>query len=343
MQDIITTLVRVREGVKDNKAVNHVEQMHVSRCFQATAGEGQLGCISCHDPHVHVIEPAQRIAHYRASCLACHEQRGCSLPHEERVQTSPEDSCIDCHMPRRRLGNIPHTASTDHRIVRFRPREEEPFGMRPPSGPGIPLRPFHAPTDRPLSPELERDLGVGLMELRRLTDLNMQPYSGKALAWLDAAVDRDPDDWDAWEAKADALYLQSRPSEALAALQTVLTKAPGRETALLRAASAAQDLGQRDLAIDYRRRTVEVNPWGLTYRRSLCILLANKGAWAEYRPQAEAWLRLDPASIDARRSWVSYLLRTGQKEEARAEFAKIRALHPPNLRTLQAWFDDETR
>ena len=36
----------------DAKAVNHVEQMHQSKCFQRPVGSLQLGCITCHDPHV---------------------------------------------------------------------------------------------------------------------------------------------------------------------------------------------------------------------------------------------------------------------------------------------------
>src|SRR6202011_4679789 len=48
----------------------------------------------------------------------CHEKRGCSVPSAERLRRTPQDSCIDCHMPRYGSSDIPHTASTDHRILR---------------------------------------------------------------------------------------------------------------------------------------------------------------------------------------------------------------------------------
>src|SRR5262249_18051261 len=145
-----------------------------------------------------------------------------------------------------------------------------------------------------------------------------QTFAGRALGLLEAACARDPEDWEAWEAKANALWALGRRGEALTTLQTVLAAAPRREGALVRAAGLAQDLGQTEAALDYWRRAADVNPWQASYRQSLCQLLARKGAWDELRPQCEAWLRLDPASTDARQTWVTYLLRAGRKDEARA-------------------------
>src|SRR5262249_41253536 len=96
----------------DNKAVNHVEQMYASQCFEGSRNsEKPLGCISCHDPHVKV-EADKRVAHYRAKCLQCHMSKGCTVPEVGRRKTSKEDSCIDCHMPRFATSDIPHVAST---------------------------------------------------------------------------------------------------------------------------------------------------------------------------------------------------------------------------------------
>ena len=55
--------------VTDTKAVGQVEQMHLSRCFQASAGE--LGCASCHDPH-ELPAVDERTTYYRKRCLDCH-------------------------------------------------------------------------------------------------------------------------------------------------------------------------------------------------------------------------------------------------------------------------------
>jgi predicted CXXCH cytochrome family protein len=110
------------------QAVGQVEQMYESRCFQRSRqGLVPLGCVSCHDPHARV-PPDRAAAHYRARCLQCHrdadgggEHRrapGCALPRADRLRRAAEDSCIACHMPRHGASDIPHTAVTDHRILR---------------------------------------------------------------------------------------------------------------------------------------------------------------------------------------------------------------------------------
>ena len=98
-------------------AVSQVEQMQQSECYMQSKGE--LGCISCHDPH-RSPSPTQRIEFYRDKCIACHSNATatteCSLPLDERKKSSPEDSCIQCHMPSLNAGDVPHTAQTDHRV-----------------------------------------------------------------------------------------------------------------------------------------------------------------------------------------------------------------------------------
>ena len=65
-----------------------------SKCFNAS--QGALRCSTCHDPHA-------RVSHdqimYRDVCLSCHRaapQQTCSV--------SPKSGCIDCHMPKRKVG-----------------------------------------------------------------------------------------------------------------------------------------------------------------------------------------------------------------------------------------------
>ncbi|MEO1983607.1 MAG: hypothetical protein ABGZ24_24110, partial [Fuerstiella sp.] len=101
----------------DSKAVSQVEQMVASLCYRKS--DGRLGCISCHDPH-RLPPPDARIQFYRQRCLACHEDPadGCSVPLAERQHASPQDSCIQCHMPASAASDVPHTAQTDHRVRR---------------------------------------------------------------------------------------------------------------------------------------------------------------------------------------------------------------------------------
>ena len=50
-----------------------------------------------------------------------------------------------------------------------------------------------------------------------------------------------------------------------------------------------------------------------------------------------------PLSADARTTRITCLLAAGHKEEARAEFARLEALAPPNLRELQIRFERQLK
>jgi predicted CXXCH cytochrome family protein len=89
----------------------HVEQLHASRCYQASES---LTCTTCHDPH-HVPKTNERREQYRTACLKCHEEAACRASPTLRTQEN-QDDCSACHMPRSAV-EIPHLAFTHHRIA----------------------------------------------------------------------------------------------------------------------------------------------------------------------------------------------------------------------------------
>jgi Cytochrome c554 and c-prime len=114
LHEFLSVFVDSQQPGAPSKSIGHTEQMISSRCYQGS--EGQLGCVSCHDPH-HLPSGEQRVSYYRSRCLDCHAQRtGCSVAEVERRKTSPDDSCIQCHMPRSSLSNVAHTVETDHSV-----------------------------------------------------------------------------------------------------------------------------------------------------------------------------------------------------------------------------------
>jgi tetratricopeptide (TPR) repeat protein len=137
--------------------------------------------------------------------------------------------------------------------------------------------------------------------------------------------------------------LQGRYAEALAAFEAALQKGPQREMALVGAASASQNLQRLEPALAYWRRAVAVNPWMPDYRRNLALLQGVKKSWDDVGPECQAWLALDPGNVEARFLWVRYLVQVGRKEEARTEFARLKALEPPQLDQLEAWFKKAVR
>jgi predicted CXXCH cytochrome family protein len=93
------------------RVVGHVEQMHLSRCFQNSE---TLTCTSCHNPHGEP-RPQERVAYYRAACLDCHPPDRCKVDAARLRRESPDNDCVHCHMPRNST-EVAHVAFTHHRI-----------------------------------------------------------------------------------------------------------------------------------------------------------------------------------------------------------------------------------
>ncbi len=103
----------LRTGAESGDLLDHHESMKASRCFRASGGA--LSCLSCHDPHE---QPAasEAPAYFRARCLGCHNERDCRLDLTARERQMPADNCIGCHMPKRSVERIAHSALTNHRV-----------------------------------------------------------------------------------------------------------------------------------------------------------------------------------------------------------------------------------
>ena len=292
-----SVFVNPRASAEDKKKVNQAEQMYLSACFQRSPEENKLGCISCHDPH-QAVRPERRVAFYRNRCLKCHADAGCTVPISER-KLKNQDNCSACHMPSYASADIVHNSSTDHRIIR-RPDEDN----LPAPGPAS-LKHFHAAGMKEDGRELQRDLGMALVQWV-LAGKGKLGHAQQAIPLLDKALEENPHDWEAWEKKARGLLLVGRFGDALAAAETVASKAPEREVAVVLAGTAAQKLGKPDLARAYWKRAVDANPWMAFYRANLVTLLASQNAWDEVGPQCREWLKLDPGNVDARKIWIEF-------------------------------------
>ena len=326
----------LRPELGDKKrAVGHFEQMFASRCFLGS--NRKMDCTTCHDPH-HWPAADEREDYYRQSCLGCHQEKGCSLPLDARRTRSPNDSCIDCHMTRFTSSNIAHTAITDHRISRFPPKENEAKESATSSS-SLPLEYFHNELITEHDPDLDRDLGIALIELA-----SKQPskqLGTLALPLLEAGLQRGPDDVAAWEAKGYALRLEGRAEEALAAFEAALDKAPSRERTLFGAALTAGQLGRRETSVKYWQRAIEVNPWNWEYHDELAKELAEGEDWPAAAPQCRQAIQLNPAAWETRKLLVKCLLCQRELKQARAEFDVLLGFEPPDPEALRRWFAEE--
>ena len=84
-----------------------------SRCY--TESDGELSCLTCHDPHRDDNDP---VAFYEAKCLSCHSQKNTS---QTACRVNPSTNCLQCHMPKI-LVAVLHSSLTDH-YIRVRTKE----------------------------------------------------------------------------------------------------------------------------------------------------------------------------------------------------------------------------
>jgi predicted CXXCH cytochrome family protein len=322
------------------KAVGHVGQMKVSRCFRES--RGGLDCISCHDPH-QVPAPQQKIAYFRQRCLNCHDRKGCSLPEPERRAASRGDSCIQCHMPTSDSSDIVHVAITDHRILRTRGdrvTESAPGRAGPVmvllNGDGLASREIEA---------LGRELGIAMMfegEGQR-DSLQMKQMASHALRLLEQALAQWPDDVVARRAKAQALAILGRREEALRLDAALLRSAPSYEQALAESISCAIELRDSAAALAPARQAVALNPWSAGLHERLAFINLELKDFQPALDEASAALRLNPFLRFARMFLIQCLIHRNELERAGEELRTLSNLYPSEQDSLARWFAAERR
>jgi Flp pilus assembly protein TadD len=92
------------------RATSQFEALAQSVC-KRKSGDA-MSCTSCHDPH-QTVPAEQRIAFYRAKCIACHREAFAAKHHRG------QPDCTSCHMPASLSSDVAHTEVTDHRILRL--------------------------------------------------------------------------------------------------------------------------------------------------------------------------------------------------------------------------------
>jgi hypothetical protein len=325
------------------EAVGHSEQMAASRC--SIASDGQLGCISCHDPHR--LPPADtKAAYYRDRCLACHEKKGCALPLSERQSRGQArgDDCIACHMPKPAITNVPHTAATDHRI---------PRGGKTPAPDDLPAKSVRT-SQSPLADfhwnlmsdderrDAARDMGVAqgwaARELKSVPPI-AKIAATQGLPLLVQALRDQPDDLAAREILGHAFEILGRPDDALRAFAEVLRAEPGRELALRSTGRLLEGLQRYQAARSAYEKAIAVDPWRSNYRLALAGDNARVGDWPAAIAACREAIRLNPELMPARSLLVQCYLRSGEPARADAEFQTMLRFYPASIEPWQRWYE----
>jgi predicted CXXCH cytochrome family protein len=208
------------------KITGHFEQMRLSRCYTQTK---TLTCTTCHNPHGRP-EPSMKIEYFRKKCLSCHQDdAACKLPDKPRLMKSPQNDCVQCHMPKADT-EVPHLAFIHHRIGLNQKRK---FEM--PSQPGrlVPV----SNVSRLSNIDQERCLGLGHFLVALSDNPFPEDHRRRAFDLLNSAYEagvRDPD-------AVATLAMLSRPPRNVSMAKEALERGRGYPQAT---SNALQVLGE---------------------------------------------------------------------------------------------------
>ncbi len=291
--------------------VTQVEQMQASRCYLES--KGKMGCTSCHDPH---DSPAASDRHnfYRAKCETCHSDRGCSVTSVERERPPASGSCIACHMPNLKSGDVPHTSVSDHRIPR-RPLKKT-VRPAPPS-----LTVYHEAGLQISELEIGRARGIFLTQLAE--ESGNRQLAQQADSLLQRSLAAASDDIPVLESLGAASLTLGRPQDAERHWNAVLKLAPQHETTLLRLAILSHDSGRMNDAKDFFERFLKMNPNHPTALFRQAHILGELGDFAQAIPFAQRALELEPRRLPLY-EWLSQAhAKQGNESESR-RFLELR-------------------
>jgi hypothetical protein len=253
---------------KDADLLEHHSSMQLSRCFRES--NGALGCVTCHDPHQ---EPADPPAYFRSKCMTCHSRRGCKLNLAARRATKPSDDCIACHMPKRTVARISHSALTNHRIP-SRPGEALP----------VPLSRLAVVNGR----EAELPLATRLAAYGELAGKSpeMQSKYDELLDEAARANSQDPTVFIALGHKT----LASSPASAAALLAKAEEKGATGPLLFLDLGEALSLAGKGEESVAALERGESLFPWSPALRKRLVLGYIRVKAYAKARSAMERYV-----------------------------------------------------
>ena len=257
-------------GKPDMNVTSHFETLAESACKRVSGD--RLWCGSCHDPHRAPAE-AEKAAFYRAKCLECHQTAACSR--------GPD--CAGCHMPKRPVRDVQHSAYTDHDI------------RKPGAAAGAATGALAASGERKLVPfggveAGDREIGLAYS--------SVPGFEKKAQAYLERAPQ------DEAEVLAHLAYLYEsggNQSKAAPLYQKALKLDPTQVAAAVNLGNLFIKGGQAREAIRLWQYALEKSPGLETALLSLAVALYRSGDSAAAEGSLTKLLELNPANTVARR------------------------------------------
>jgi hypothetical protein len=267
--------------------LEHHFSMQLSKCYRESGG--RLSCLTCHRIHA-MPRPSDAAAYYRSICLTCHQEANCNVDKAQRMARA--NDCVACHMPKRDLQLIAHSALTNHRIIAT-PDEPLPDAAFEKAGPELPgliyvNRPPVA-SSAPLPPIVLLRAYGELME----KDPSYQPRYFRVLDKLSETGGNQG----LVQAALGRKILRGDPSANTAAIEHL-----SRAVELgFRAPMVYQDLaegltraGRPDAATAMLQRGIETDPYTPVLYKSLALAYINLKRYPEAKKIMELYVGLFP-------------------------------------------------
>ena len=320
--------------------VSAAYRLRKSPCYLQS--RGQLTCTTCHDPHQPAADDASR-RRYNEACQSCHRNEVQNLVARRR---HPEaQTCVSCHMIRRRPTDAIHVTVTDHLIQKKLPAGVEQAQVERHDGNTDPYRgrvALYYP-DKLADPESElytalaqvaqeSNLDEGSQQLERLL-ARLSPRRSdfyfelgeafrrrgsldRALSFYEQACSRAPADWRHFYRLGTTLSTKGETNRAASAFERARRLAP-RETAILEAiANLFSSQGKQEQAVSTLQTALEIDPESASLHTNLGARLLQLGdAKAAERAWREA-LRLRPESSTTQLNLANLLSSQGRFDEA---------------------------
>lgn len=235
-----------------------------------TADASRMWCGTCHNPHPVRNRPAVQVD---TVCKTCHE------PHE-----GGRSACASCHMIKRNVKDVVHTAYTDHRIQR-------PNAPMPKPSEGI--RAW-----RP-APEAYAQRNLALAWFEWAASTRDARAMDRAVALIAAVAN---DDAQVLSAKGAIALQRNSSTDAIEWYSQALRLQPLDPEAHFRMGRAEHAAGNTDAALKRYNEAIRLDPLLFDAYVAAAQLHRAKGDRNSYRGTLEQYLRHVPQNLSARQA-----------------------------------------